>query len=69
MLRIIRCYNKSIIRKELKKSYNYFIKEANLEENSKGYGLIRDKTKLANDVASVASCRIWISSINNWSRA
>lgn len=41
--------------KELKKSYKFFIKEANVDKNSKGYGLIRDKTQLANNVASIAS--------------
>ena len=41
--------------KELKKSYNFFIKEINLNKNSKGYGLIRDKTILAKDIASIAS--------------
>lgn len=67
-MRIIKCYNQTVIMKELKKSYNYFIKEANLNKNSKGYGLIRDKTLLADNVASIAACRIWISSINSWSK-
>ena len=55
ILRIIKCYNEKIVMKELKKSYNFFIKEANLNKNSKGYGLIRDKTEISNEVASIAS--------------
>ncbi len=55
MLRIKKCYNQKIIIKELKRSYNFFIKEANLDKTSKGYGLIRDKTKIADHVASIAS--------------
>lgn len=54
-MRLIKCYNEKIIKKELKKSYNYFIKEVNLDKNSKGYGLIRDKTHLADYVASIAT--------------
>ena len=41
--------------KELKKSYNFFIKEFNDNKNSTGYGLIRDKTLLADNIASIAS--------------
>ncbi len=48
------CGNK-LLEKELKKSYNFFIKEVNLNNKSDGYGLIRDKTILANHVASIAS--------------
>ncbi len=44
-----------IIEKELRCSYEFFNKEINLDENSKGYGLIKDKTKYADDVASIAS--------------
>ena len=54
-MRLIKCYGNKLIMKELKKSYNFFIKEANLDQKSKGYGLIRDKTILAKDVASIAS--------------
>lgn len=68
VLRLIKCYNEKIIMKELKKSCNYFIKEVNADKYSKGCGLIRDKTLLTDHVASVAACRIWISSINNWSK-
>ena len=44
-----------ILKKELKKSFEFFIKEANCNKNSKGYGLIRDKSKLSPQVASIAS--------------
>lgn len=54
-MRLNKCYGEKLVIKELKKSYNFFIKEVNLDKNSKGYGLIRDKTILANDIASIAS--------------
>lgn len=54
-MRIIKKYGKSLLIKELKKSYNFFIREANWCKNSNGYGLIRDKTELANEIASIAS--------------
>lgn len=54
-MRIIKSYGEKLILKELKKSYSFFIKEANLKKNSKGYGLVRDKTILANHIASIAS--------------
>jgi len=54
-MRIIKCYGKKLILKELRKSYNFFIGEANTNKNSKGYGLVRDKTLLANNIASIAS--------------
>lgn len=44
-----------ILDKELKSSFNFFMKEANLKKNSQGYGLIRDKTKFAPNIASIAS--------------
>ena len=50
-MRLIKCYGKRLIMKELKKSYNFFIKEVNLNKSSKGFGLIRDKTLLANHIA------------------
>lgn len=46
---------KDIIEKELKGSFQFFIKEANTNPKSKGYGLIRDKSKLSPEVASIAS--------------
>lgn len=54
-MRIIKKQGKAILNKELKKSYNFFIKEANANKKSKGYGLIKDKTQLANSIASIAS--------------
>lgn len=54
-MRIFKCYGNKLLLKELKGSYNFFIKEANVKKDSKGYGLIRDKTKLADDVSSIAS--------------
>lgn len=44
-----------ILKKELRKSFNYFIREANNDENSNGYGLIRDKSHFDKDIASIAS--------------
>ena len=54
-MRLIKCYGKKLIMKELKKSYNFFIKETNTNKKSIGYGLIRDKTISANNIASIAS--------------
>lgn len=54
-MRLIKCYGKKLVMKELKKSYNFFIHEVNTNDKSCGYGLIRDKTILANHVASIAS--------------
>lgn len=54
-MRIIKKYGKDILYKELKKSYKFFIKEANTAKKSKGYGLIKDKTILADNIASIAS--------------
>ncbi|MCI8833403.1 MAG: hypothetical protein HFJ19_04305 [Clostridia bacterium] len=54
-MRFVKCYGKKLILRELKKSYNFFINETNNDRNSKGYGLTRDKTILANHIASIAS--------------
>lgn len=54
-MRIVKCHGEKIVMKELKKSYNFFIKEVNLDKETKGFGLIRDKTILANEIASIAS--------------
>ena len=54
-MRLIKCYGKKLILRELKKSYEFFINEANTNKKSLGYGLIRDKTILANNIASIAS--------------
>lgn len=54
-MRLIKCYGKELILKELKRSYNFFIHEVNTNNKSNGYGLIRDKTIIAHNVASIAS--------------
>ena len=54
-MRLIKCYGKKLILKELKKSYNFFVNEVNTDKKSGGYGLIKDKTILNNNIASIAS--------------
>lgn len=54
-MRIFKKYGNKLLVEELRGSYNFFIKEVNLNKNSKGYGLIRDKNMYANDIASIAS--------------
>ncbi|MCI8962062.1 MAG: hypothetical protein HFJ18_03990 [Clostridia bacterium] len=54
-MRFVKCYGKKLILRELKKSYDFFINETNNDKKSKGYGLTRDKTILANHIASIAS--------------
>ncbi len=54
-MRLFKSYGRNLILKEMKKSYNFFIKEMNTDKKSAGYGLIRDKTILSDDVASIAS--------------
>lgn len=54
-MRILRKSGKQIVKEELKRSYLFFMKEANLNPESKGFGLIRDKTRLADEIASIAS--------------
>ena len=41
--------------KELKGCYSFFYHEANLKEESMGYGLVRDKSVFAPEIASIAS--------------
>lgn len=62
-MRIFKCYGKKLLMKELKKSYKFFIKEANNNKKSIGYGLIRDKTILANNIASIASVGYGLASL------
>ena len=50
-MRIIKKHGNKLLYKELRKSYNFFIKEANTNKKSKGYGLIKDKTILSDEVA------------------
>lgn len=54
-MRIFKKYGDKLLIKELRKSYNFFMKEVNLDVKSKGYGLIKDKTVYAENVASIAS--------------
>lgn len=68
-MRFFKKRGQKLLLKELKGSYLFFIKEANLNKNSPGYGLIRDKSEIADEVASIASVRIWFSRFSYWSRA
>ena len=54
-MRIIKHKGNTILKKELKGAYNFFMKEANTDKKSKGYGLIRDKSELSPEIASIAS--------------
>ncbi len=54
-MRILRLYGDKLLIKELKRSYDFFMKEANWDRNSEGYGLIRDKNMYADEIASIAS--------------
>ncbi len=54
-MRIFTCKGERLLKKELRGDFNFFIKEANTNPNSKGYGLIRDKSELAPEIASIAS--------------
>lgn len=80
-MRIFKETGENIIKKELRGDVKFFIQEANTNQKSKGYGLIRDKSKRAPEVASIASVgyglaalvigveRGWISFKNAWDRA
>ena len=54
-MRLIKKYGEVLLVKELKKCYDFFINEANLDINSKGYGLIKDKYGKSEEVSSIAS--------------
>lgn len=54
-MRLFKKYGDNLLIKELKGSYNFFMKEVNLDEKSKGYGLIKDKDMYADEIASIAS--------------
>lgn len=54
-MRIFKYYGNELLLKELKGSYEFFNKECNLNKNSKGYGLIRDKSLIHKEIASIAS--------------
>lgn len=45
----------TILQKELKRCYSFFRQEGNFQKGSKGYGLIRDKSRIVPNVASIAS--------------
>ncbi len=51
----IRCEGEKLLRKELKGNFKFFITQANSNPKSQGYGLIRDKSELSPEVASIAS--------------
>lgn len=80
-MRILKANAEKILLKELKGGFDFFIKEANCNKYSKGYGLIRDKSKLAPNIASIASVgygfaalaigveRKWLSFKNAYNRA
>ena len=52
-----------ILQLELRKCFNYFIKESNNNKNSKGYGLIRDKSHYDKNIASIASVGFGLASL------
>lgn len=51
----IRCGGEELLRKELKGNFKFFMTQANSNPKSQGYGLIRDKSELSPEVASIAS--------------
>lgn len=55
MPRIIKLYGEKLLKKELKYCYKFFLDEVNKNKKSKGYGLIRDKSVLSPNIASIAS--------------
>ncbi len=54
-MRLMKCYGKRLIVKELEKSFDFFLNEVNTNQKSYGYGLIRDKTMTDHNIASIAS--------------
>ena len=48
-------YGKELLLWELEGCVNFFLKEANNREDSPGYGLVRDKSVLSPEIASIAS--------------
>ncbi len=54
-MRLLKRYGEKLLEKELKASYRFFIKEANVDLKSEGYGLIKDKNMYADEIASIAS--------------
>ena len=54
-MRLLKRYGEKLLEKELKASYRFFIKEANVDLKSEGYGLIKDKNMYADEISSIAS--------------
>lgn len=54
-MRRLKSKGENLLEKEIKGAFNFFMKEANTNKESKGYGLIRDKSELAPQIASIAS--------------
>lgn len=54
-MRYIKLYGEKLLLKELKRTFNFFMKECNRKTGSKGYGLIRDKTIIDKNICSIAS--------------
>lgn len=54
-MKICKCYGERLLQKELKGCFNFFDREINLDKQTNGYGLIRDKSAYHKDVASIAS--------------
>lgn len=54
-MRLKKCYGEKLLEKELKACFKYFNKEINLDRETNGYGLIRDKSTIHKEVASIAS--------------
>lgn len=52
-MRLLRKYGDTLLLKELKASYHFFIKEANVDSKSRGYGLIKDKDMYADEIAKI----------------
>lgn len=54
-MRLGKCTQEKILQKELKGCFQFFNKEINLDKQTDGYGLIRDKSPYHKDIASIAS--------------
>lgn len=54
-MRIWKCYGEKLLHKELKGCFQFFNREINLDKETKGYGLIRDKSTYHKEIASIAS--------------
>lgn len=68
---LFKCYGEKLLLKELKGCYKFFMKEANWHKKSNGYGLIRDKSEIAPEIASIASVGYGLASLvigvkRNW---